>query len=56
MNIDGFKTDMDLWDEVKGNHEREVKSLAGGREEVDKQELIPAHIKSKDIENDHMIA
>jgi len=36
MNIDGFKTDMDLWDEVKGNHEREVKSLAGGREEVDK--------------------
>ena len=56
MNIDGIKSDMSLWDEIKENHIREVKSLTGTREAVEQEELIPTHIKGKDIENDHMIA
>ena len=56
MNIDGIRADMTLWDEIKDGHVREVRSFAGNRENVEKEELIPEHIKSKDIENDHMIA
>jgi hypothetical protein len=56
MNIDGIRSDMNLWDELKDKHIREVKSLTGTREAVEKEELIPEHIKGKDVENDHMIA
>lgn len=56
MNIDNIRQDAELWDEVRENHVREVKSLAGNREAIEKEELIPSYLKGKDIENDHMIA
>ena len=56
MNIDTIKDDMDIWSDAKENHIHEVKSKVGNREAVDKNDLIPEHIKNRDADNDIMIS
>jgi hypothetical protein len=56
MNIDTIKDDMDIWSDAKENHIHEVRSKVGNREAVDKNDLIPEHLKKRDADNDIMIS